>query len=415
LTENGRPVAVVLGGTNPHCALIANLQRRGYFTVLVDYYENPPAKSKADKHIRESTLDTDLVLALAKQENAALVISACVDQANVVAAYVAEQLGLPRPYSYHTALQVSQKPRMKSVLAAHGIPTAKYMVAKHERDLQLVDLVYPVVVKPGDSNGSKGVTRVDRPEQLLARFQLARSISRSGEVIVEEFCDGDDISVDCFVRDGKCIVLMLRRKYDFPGTSDTVINCYASVVPAFVSSTATARIHRVAEMVASAFELKTTSLLIQVMVDGDDVKVIELAARIGGGLSYRTIQMHTGFDILDATVDAWLNKPVAILTTPSDGFYVTSNIYALPGVFGKVLGYHELLRDGVVDELYFHKTIGMKIGASFSSSDRVCSFIVKGKTALSALEKVRQAILRLTVVDADGKDLTRRDIFLKEL
>ena len=111
----------MLGGTSPHIALIENLKDRGYYTVLVDYYENPPAKKVADEHIRESTLDQDKVLEIAKSINAKLVISACVDQANVTACYVAEKLGLPVPYIYETAMSVTNKGLMKRKMLESGI------------------------------------------------------------------------------------------------------------------------------------------------------------------------------------------------------------------------------------------------------------------------------------------------------
>ena len=106
---HNKPVAVVLGGTFPHITLVENLRQRGYYTILVDYYDNPPAKASADEHLQESTLDKKKVLDIARSRNAELVISACIDQANVTACYVADKLGLPAPYSYETALRVTNK------------------------------------------------------------------------------------------------------------------------------------------------------------------------------------------------------------------------------------------------------------------------------------------------------------------
>ncbi len=405
----------MLGGTVPHAALIQNLKRRGYCTVLLDYYENPPAKQFADRHFRESTLDLEAVVNVARDVSASVVLSACVDQANATACHVAEKLGLPAPYSYETALKVSQKPIMKAVMAEYGIPTCKYRVIREQSELGILDLQFPLIVKPADSNGSKGVKRAETPSELLAHFRSAKHISRNGEVIVETFCRGEDVSVDCFVQDGKATVLMLRRKYDLPGTSDTVINCFASIVPARVSAVAFEKIRGIADAVTIAFGLQSTPLLIQVMVDREDVSVIELAARIGGGLSYRTILLKIGFDILDATLDVYLNKTPCLTTRPSKDIFLTSNVYAFPGVFDVVVGQRELIRNGVIREFYQHKMRGMTIGTSLASGDRVCSFIVQGDNEELVLEKVRQAISRLTVLDVYGKDLTRRDIYLRKL
>jgi formate-dependent phosphoribosylglycinamide formyltransferase (GAR transformylase) len=74
------PVAIVLGGTSPHIELIKNLKNRGYYVILVDYYENPPAKICADEHLQESALDKDKVLEIAQRRKASLVLSCCVDK-----------------------------------------------------------------------------------------------------------------------------------------------------------------------------------------------------------------------------------------------------------------------------------------------------------------------------------------------
>lgn len=88
-----KPVALVLAGTFPHRELIRNLRARGYYVVLVDYLPEPPAKDCADEHVQESTLDQNVVLRIARERNAKLVISTCVDQANLVACFVSEKMG----------------------------------------------------------------------------------------------------------------------------------------------------------------------------------------------------------------------------------------------------------------------------------------------------------------------------------
>ena len=82
-----KQIALVLGGTVPHMELIRQLKERGYYTILIDYLDNPPAADVADEHIKESTLDEEKVLEIAKQRRASLVISGCVDQANISACY----------------------------------------------------------------------------------------------------------------------------------------------------------------------------------------------------------------------------------------------------------------------------------------------------------------------------------------
>ncbi len=412
---NKKPVAVVLGGTNPHVALIENLKTRGYSTVLVDYYANPPAARVADKHIRESTLDLEKVLAVAKQTDAILVISTCVDQANVTACYVAEKLGLPAPYSYKTALNVTDKRIMKNMMLEGGVPTSRYIVVDKTGDSQVASLTFPVVVKPSDSNGSKGVKKTYNLSELDKGLCAAFDISRAGTAIVEEFCEGKEISVDCFVQNQKAHVIMLRQKYNMIYNEDSVIACYASIAPAKVSSETTRAIQKIAGDISRIFGLDNTSLLIQLMVDGDKIKVIEFAPRVGGGLSYRTVKLNTGFDILDATINSYLGVPSILEYSMPEIYYSANNVYAFTGVFGSAENYQQLIKDGVIEEYYPHKTRGMEIGSDMASRDRVCSFVAQDRDEKALLSKIKKTIDTLDIYDLDGRSIIKRDIYVKEL
>ena len=97
--SDSKPVALVLGGTVPHIELIRQLKDRGFYTILVDYLENPPARPYADLHLRESTLDDDKVYQLSVENHAELVIATCIDHANTTCCHVLEMMGKHAPYS----------------------------------------------------------------------------------------------------------------------------------------------------------------------------------------------------------------------------------------------------------------------------------------------------------------------------
>jgi len=410
-----KPLAIVLGGTHPHVALVENLEARGYRVVLVDYHEAPPASRVADEHVRLSTLDLEAVLSLARERKASLVIAACVDRANVAAAYVAEELGLPAPYGFATAQRIANKRTMKERLAQTGVPTAVFRVAGGVAEAERLPVDFPVVVKPVDCGGSKGVRKaVDRRELRLAAEE-AFKVTRAEEILVEEFCDGTEVGADCFVQDGVAHVLALREKHVRRGGVEGVLSNYASVMPARVSPAARERIHRAASDIARGFGLRTTPLLVQFFVDGDDIRVIEFAPRVGGGLNYRLVRMWTGFDLVDATVNAWLGHASAVTLNTSGGCLSSNHVYAEASVFGEVRNAQRLLRDGVVEEFYVHKARGATIGASLSAADRAASFIVRAADPDELLRRTRQAVETLDVLDIDGRSIIRRDLYLQAL
>ena len=406
-----RPKAIVLGGTNPHIALIENLQERGYYTVLVDYYESPPAVKVADEHIRESTLDFVKVIEIAKKLDAKLVISACIDQANVTACYVAEKLGLPAPYSYETALNVSNKGLMKKGMLENGIPTSKYIFVNSIVELGNTELTFPVVVKPSDSTGSKGVRKASNQLELNEYLIHAIEISRTNEAIIEEFKDGIEVQSDFFVKEKVASLIMMRKKFKMVSNNGSVLQSFGSVIPVDISQKAQENMLRIADRITQAFNLEDTSLFFQSIVTGDDVNVIELASRVGGGLSYRIIKVITGFDILDATVDSFLGLPVEIDYQHPDFFYSTILIYAQPSLFGSIVGHKELLEKKLIEEFYLLKTKGMEIGSEMASRNRVGSLLVKANSQQDLFKKMKIAIEKLEVYDIGGNPIMRKDIF----
>ncbi|OQA17231.1 MAG: Phosphoribosylglycinamide formyltransferase 2 [Chloroflexi bacterium ADurb.Bin360] len=105
----------VLGGGSDQRALIEDFKRRDATVILIDYYQNPPAKELVDKHYAVSTLDMEAVLSLARAERPDMVVTACIDQALLTVAYVSEKLDLYWPFSYEQALRATDKTFMKQV------------------------------------------------------------------------------------------------------------------------------------------------------------------------------------------------------------------------------------------------------------------------------------------------------------
>lgn len=408
-----KKTAIILGGTIPHKVLVENLKERGYYTILIDYLDNPPAKASAHEHLRESTLDKEKVLEIARSKNAELVISTSVDQANVTACYVAEELGLPSPYTYKTALTVTNKILMKKKMKEHNIPTSNFIKVDCATNIDKIHLNFPVVIKPADSTGSKGVRKVENLSNLKSHIGEAFSISRSGEVIIEEFIDGKEIQVDFFVQNSEVRLVLTREKIKIKSDKDSVLQSIGSLVPANISQKVYDDIQEIAKKIVHAFNLRTTSLFIQAIVDKDAINVIEFACRIGGGLSFSMIKIITGFDILNATVDTFLGVQSIIKCQTPTMFYSTNLIYTLPGKFGKILGFQELLRDKIIEQFYIFKTEGSTIGSNMTSGDRVGAFLIKAPDRVSLVKKIREAFQRVSVYDENGQNITRTDIIEK--
>lgn len=143
--------AIVLGGTHDHIYLIELLQTQNYFVILIDYLADPPAKKAADEHIAESALDENIVLKIAKERKAELVISLCIDQTLPVMAFVCSKLGLPCHLTHAQSLSLTNKYEMKRKLKKGRIPTTDFIII--DDDIQTTvnhNLLFPLVIKPVD-------------------------------------------------------------------------------------------------------------------------------------------------------------------------------------------------------------------------------------------------------------------------
>ena len=193
---------LVLAGGADQIALIQELKSRGHEVVLLDYFENPPAKPYADKHIVASTLDVEAVEKYAKEENVSLICTACTDQALLSVSYVSERLGLPCYIDYQTGLNVTNKSYMKKVLTDNKIPTARFSIVDKPDEEKIKGFIFPLVVKPVDCNSSKGVKKVESIEEYRQYITEAIQYSRSNTAIVEEYKEGKEISADYYIEKG---------------------------------------------------------------------------------------------------------------------------------------------------------------------------------------------------------------------
>lgn len=415
MTETDRSTAIVLGGTNPHISLIESLQRRGWRVVLVDYLAAPPARDHADLHVRESTLDPDTVTRLAREQKAGLVIATCVDQANVIAVQVSEELGLPYPYSHATAAQIANKGQMKARLQEAGLPTARHIYIEDADDPDLesriAHLHFPLVVKPADSNGSAGVRRADDFAALRDHLALALDISRVRQAVVEEFLEGDELSIDCFVERGRAKIVLVRRKFQMMNVpTDKVIQSTGSIAP-WPLDVRLGEVEDTLSDLAAAFRLDNVPMLVQGFLSDRGFHLIEFSPRLSGGTGSAVTKMISGFDAIEASLDSWLGNPVAVALAPTGIWLMTNTVYARPGRFDRIGGVEALLTDGTIARMLPYKTPGMEIGNDMSTRSRVGAFLVTAEDRETVFARTREAIARMEVYDAEGNAIMRKDIF----
>ena len=303
--------ALVLCGGIPQAALIQELKKRAIHTILADINPNVIAKPYADDFFPVSVLDVEAIRNLAKAERVDFILTACADQVLLIQAQVSEELGLPCYIDYNTAKNVSSKELMKEILVENGIPTSKYIVMSVFDEERIKELEYPLIVKPVDSYSSRGVKKVWNIKELKSALERATEISRTHTAIVEEYVEGDELTVDVYIEEGKAHVLCISNIDKIPGNDQFVI-CRTRY-PAEVTDEIKRRIEILSNRIAEAFRLRNSPMLIQLITDGAKISVVELCARTGGGDKFRLIKQVSRFDVIKAVVDLTLGEKPGML------------------------------------------------------------------------------------------------------
>lgn len=403
---------MVLAGGPDQAALIGEIKKLypDSFVVLVDMNPNVVASKVADKHIIVSTMDFDKVEQAAIEEDIDIILTACGDQPMLTMGIVSERLGLPCFLNKQQIMNLTNKMLMKRLMVENGIPTSKFKVFSNIENLDVSGLNYPLIVKPVDSNGSKGVRKVENDDELHMQAGVAIEFSPSRTVIVEEFVEGEDVSSDFYVHDGKVTAVMdcLSNKYK-PNEGVAVI--YQSLIPAPVSDSVRTQLQSIAEKIAEVFEIKNSPLIVQTIVRGDNVSVIEFSARLGGGAKYKTIETVTNFNVLRANLLSMLGKTSEITPVKSNRYYSRCHFYTTGGVFNRFEGHMDLQNKGVVEDFIINRTSGTVLSEPRSSGDRVGSSLISDNSVDGLRKRVMQVISGIRILDNDGNDIFLRDMY----
>ena len=402
--------ALVVAGGMPQITLIEELKARGIETVLVDGAPNPLARPHTDNFFQINVVDIEGVKKIARDEHVDFAITVCADQVLLVVAQVAEELGLPWYIDYATAKLVSDKALMKQVFVEKGIPTSRHVVLPELDEGAVAHLRYPLIVKPVDAYSSKGVKKVRTPAELRIAFAEAQAIGRSPNVIVEEFFEGEEISVDLFIEDGRAHVLCISNSDKV--RDDDHFAIFRGKIPVHASETLKAEIARVCQQIAEAFRLENGPMLVQMLTDGTDLTVLEFCARTGGAMKWLLVQHASGVDVIKGVIDLTLGLKPDIRVRPPENRYVANDfIYCREGVFDRLDGFDEQLRLGNISDYRVLRPGGWRFtGHIASSTDRVAGVTVQADTLEEFNRKHREFVRSVRVLDTAGRDMMRHDL-----
>lgn len=375
---------MLLGGIHYLLPVIKAAHEQGYYVITADYLPDNVAHKYSDEYVNVSIIDYDAVLEEATKRNIDGIISFGVDPGVVSAAYVQEKMGLPSMGPYESVKILQNKDLFRAFLKDNGfnVPEAKGYNSKEDALDDVSWLKWPMIVKPTDCAGSKGVTRVDRIEDYEKAVDFAFEKSISGKIIVEQFIEkiGCSSDTDCFLLDGEFKFMSFNAQW----FDESAANPYTPAAYSWPSTFAGHEPYLTSELqrLMTLLKMKTSVFNIETRVGTDGRPYIMEAAPRGGGNRLCEVLMYaTGVDMIKAQVRAAVGDEVGgIEQKPYNGHWAEIILHGeTDGIFKRLDISDDMKRNVVETDLWVKE--GDEVSPFNGANDTIGTMIMRFDTA----------------------------------
>jgi biotin carboxylase len=406
-SSDGGKRLLVLGAGPAQLGALAAARRRGLYVIAVDRNPGAPGFRYADRRAILSAEDERGIARLARAERVDGLISPGIDWPVAIAARVADGLGLPHPISPETAALAVSKARQRERFAEAGVPQARSEVARTpEEALAAAERVgFPCVLKPADRQGQVGLSVVEAAEDVVASYAEARGEARGGAVLVEELVPGTEVTVNAFSLGGRFTPLTAtdRVTAEPPAFGVALAHAWPSRLPSDDVEAAVEAARRGAE----ALGIEEGPSYTQVLAAPEGPRVVEVAARLGGGHDAELCEAALGVDLNGLAIAAALGEDTSnnLLQAPLGvGGACVRFLVAPEGELVETLGEDEARRiEGVLDVLLY-RPAGHRFGPFRRGGDRAGAVLAVGDNRDDALARADCAAQRIRFETAETLD-----------
>ena len=366
----------------------------GYETLAVDADPKAPGFTHSARHAVVNIVDQQACLDYARQECIDGVLTAATDFGVLSASFVAQEMGLPG-LRYEAAQLIKNKYRVRKCLFENRVDdTEQAFEVTGETDLESLAgrIRYPVMVKPCDGSGSRGASRVDRPENLATACAYAVNGSITHRAEIESFITGQEYGAESLVLDGQVHVLaIMKKKMTAPPYYAELGHAIPNGLPVRLEQKVRECVERAIRALGVNFGAVNMDLLI---TEDGRVSIVDVGARMGGNLIGPCIIPYgTGVDYPTALIRASVGDPVDL--TPGPHGAVATRLLAFPkGKVGHLPDMSAIERRFEV-EIYHHMTEGMEIHEYHTNLDGCGYVVARADTAEEAAARVEAALAEI--------------------
>ena len=411
---------LILGGNVLSCEIVRQAKAMGLYTIVTDWYDTQrsPAKLLADEYWMDSIEDYDTLLWKIREWHIDGIITGFTDSYLLPYQHLCELAGLP---CYGTKEQfeiLTNKDKYKALCREYGVPTIR------QYDLCDSDICYPVLVKPVDGSGSRGITICNNFDELRMAVNAAEVSSKRGKYIIERYMDGREATVFWLFIDGGYYLAAIGNRHVKQNQGDDVIPLPVGYTfPSVFTPKYIKEVVPNAERMFKAMDIRNGMMFMQCKVEDGCCYVYDIGYRLTGSLEYKIFEKVSGFNPLEmlirfALTGKMTEKDISSKIDPI-GMQPSYNVSCLcaPGVIGNIAGHEQVKQmDGVIDVVLSHfpgQTITEQMRGLLAQITVRVLGAVNGKDELySAMKGINNTI---RIISADGKDLSLSKIDLEDI
>ena len=298
----------IIGASYLQLPLIEKAKKLGYTTHVFAWATNDVGESAADHFYPISITEVDQITEKCQEIGICGICSIATDLGNIAVNYVADKLGLPCN-SPESTKKSTNKHLMRQAFEANGDPSPKSILVDENTDISSINMVFPVIIKPTDRSGSRGIFKLESREGLNDAVKAALSESFEKKALIEEYAEGEEYSVEGISYKGSHHILAMTLKYTTgaPHFIET-----GHMEPAPVSDETYKKVTEVITHALDTLEIKNSASHSEIKIDKNgNIKIIEIGSRMGGDcIGSDLVKYSTGIDYLKAVIDvACGNEP----------------------------------------------------------------------------------------------------------
>ena len=388
----------ILGASRLQVPAIKRAKEKGLFVYVLDYDTKAVGIQYADQFLEISTIDKEAVYKAALEYNPDYIITSTSDMPVRTVSWVCERLGKKTDISYEGAICATDKVAMRKRMKTCGVSIPEFHEIKTFDEFLEITKKMPCrfILKPADNSASRGVILVDKNDNpnFMELYKYCTQYSRSGEVLIEEYMEGPEVSVESYSVHGEPHIITITDKIvtDLPYFVEL-----GHTEPSRLTPEQQEDICRVANAAIRAIGMQNGPTHTEIKVTSTGAKLVEIAARLGGDfITSRLVPLSTGVDMIECSFASLLEEEVQYNNRINRG----SAIRFMQGNVGEIVsieGVEDAKRIPGVEEVELYKSIGDYVKRTENSADRVGHVIATANDADTAAKIAEDALRQIKI------------------